>query len=76
MNENNQESSWRLQLAVSHSITMWPPVAFFFSINEPITAVVAVDRGYRWPAKAEVFSSTLRFNGSVLAVKLEQESYI
>ncbi len=44
-------------------------------INEPITAVVAVERGYHWPARSEVSSSTLRFDGSVLAIILEQESY-
>lgn len=61
---------------MSHSITLWSLVEFFFAINEPITAAVAVDRGYRWPARAEVSSSTLRFDGSVLAFKLELESYI
>ncbi len=59
---------------MSHAITMWSLVEFFFAINEPITAVVAV--GYHWPVRAEVSSSTLRFDGSVLAVILEQKSYI
>lgn len=59
---------------MSHSIMIWSLVDFVFAINEPITAAVAVDRGYHRPVRAEVFTSTLLFSGSVLAVKLEQES--